>query len=619
MRPEERQLLHPPVLQHLSLLINPTSDLQSSVSLDMSEKQARKRAKIKRWLRSWVFTPLGKVRIKLINKTERKRYRSISDRELNWIVDGSYADRYPSRFYRGRNGRQLSSPARKRFLLETEDNLSLVELVFPMSTRSGSSQHQPSRPGFCDRVELAVTTVQSDYLHDPRGSWRGGEHSALGSMNPDLAELSSDGERSKSGPVCVFEVGRNVYELSAVKVMSPNLPAELSGGNQSGQSPSLYAESDGEMANFSVVEELPPQLPDLYFIHQPNPPLCCLISSALQNLLSPVPLENGICSCVKFSHSIEPSIQHLSSDMSRSSIKRAKPRMTTAEVLIRYAKKRRDAIINNRYISPYAPLQPRPLRIRKDNNVTSEPQHDVLSAIPVETSHEVTAPVHRPRYSLRRKIFHGALPPLPPSAPTSRPFSGSSIPSSSSEPARLSSQALGISSTPASSSRPATNGLPQYPDRRTSMCGGCLEGRHRPLHSHPYHRHGDNNPQSGSPPLPYPLSPRELLNRLPPGIDYVPPSLMAGPQCRHCTTRRSGIGSPPGLVGPRALNRVSVSLSDTAPDSPWAGPVGSMAFYYDSDEDLPLPVESDHAESVGPSGFEMCLIAGSAAQSRRYR
>ncbi|CDM29686.1 unnamed protein product [Penicillium roqueforti FM164] len=257
--------------------------------------------------------------------------------------------------------------------------------------------------------------------------------------------------------------------------------------------------------------------------------------------------------------------------MSRSSIKRAKPRMTTAEVLIRYAKKRRDAIINNRYISPYAPLQPRPLRIRKDYNVTSEPQHDVLSAIPVETSHEVTAPVHRPRYSLRRKIFHGALPPLPPSAPTSRPFSGSSIPSSSSEPARLSSQALGISSTPASSSRPATNGLPQYPDRRTSMCGGCLEGRHRPLHSHPYHRHGDNNPQSGR------------------------------------------------LVGPRALNRVSVSLSDTAPDSPWAGPVGSMAFYYDSDEDLPLPVESDHAESVGPSGFEMCLIAGSAAQSRRYR
>jgi hypothetical protein len=34
--------------------------------------------KIKRWLRSWVFTPLGNVKIKLINKVERKR-RSIPD------------------------------------------------------------------------------------------------------------------------------------------------------------------------------------------------------------------------------------------------------------------------------------------------------------------------------------------------------------------------------------------------------------------------------------------------------------------------------------------------------------------------------------------------------------
>ncbi|CAG8900360.1 unnamed protein product [Penicillium egyptiacum] len=559
MGPEERDPLQSPVLQHLSPLIIQSSGLRLPVALGMSErKKARKRAKIKRWLRSWVFTPLGNVRIKLINKVERKR-RSIPDWDLKRIVSGALTDRYPCRFFRDRNDLQASSP-RKRFPLET------------------------------------------DYPHDPRGSWRGDDHCVLKIMNPDMSNSSSEDEKSDElGPISVFEVDRNVYELSALGAMTPDLPAELSGEEkESGKSGSVLAESDTGMA----VEELAPQLPDLYYTHQPDPPLCCLITSALRDCSPPVLFDNGICSCADSSQSIEPVSQPTpSSDMSRSSINKAQPRMTTTEFLIRQIQRKRDAIVNNRYryISPFAPLQPRPLIIRKKCNATpANTQNDALSPIPVGTSHDVTAPVQHPPYSLRRKILHGPLPPLPSSTPTSH-------------------QAT-TSSTPRSSHSPTTGGLPQYPDRPTSMCGGCLVGRHRALHSHPYHR-CDNSLQFGNPPLPYPLSPRELT-RLPPDVDGFPTSLVAGPQCRHCSTRRSGIVSPPVLIGPRVLNRnrVSLSFSDTALDSPWAGHVGSMGFYATSTEDLPLSIESDRVdESAGSSGFEICLIAGSTAQTRRYR
>lgn len=589
-------------------------------------KKTHKRAKIKRWLRSWVFTPVGNVRIKLINKVERKR-RSIPDGELNRIVSGALTDRYLCRFFRDRNDLQVSSP-RRRSLLETEFDPSLVDLVVPMSTQPESPRHQTSRLDsgvangpLVDRVAIALATAQPKPPHDPRGSWRRDEHSVLRIMNPDLSNLSSEDEKpEESGPISVFEVDRNVYELCALRESSPALPAELSGEEtQFGQSPSvLVAKSDVGMAGLPGIEELAFQVPDLYFIHQPDPPLCCLISSALRDSSSSVLFENGICSCVHASHGVEPVIQHMSSSMSRSSIKSANSQISTMDFFIRQTQRKRDIILKNRYISPYVPLQPRPLIIRKKCSVTLEKTgNDVLPPVPVETPNDVTAPVQRPPYSLRRKIQHGPLPPLPHSTP-----SASSISSSSSEPAKPSSRPPGISSTTpsASASASATPGdLPQYPDRPTSMCGGCLAGRHRSLHSHPYHRRGDNSLQFGNPPLPYPLSPREPT-RLSAGIDGLPTSLRAGPQCRHCTTRQSGVVSPPVLVGPRGLNRVSVSFSDTAPDSPWAGPVGPMGFYAESADDLPLPVESDRiAESVGSSGLEMCLIAGSAAQSRRYR
>lgn len=143
MRPEEQASLHSPVLQHLSLLINPSSELRSPIALSMSEKRkARKRSRIKRWLRSWVFTPLGYVRIKLINKIERKR-RSISDCELRRIVSDALTDRYPSRFFRDRND-QVSTPVR-RSLLENEFDLSPVDLFGPRSEQSGNLRHQSFR------------------------------------------------------------------------------------------------------------------------------------------------------------------------------------------------------------------------------------------------------------------------------------------------------------------------------------------------------------------------------------------------------------------------------------------------------------------------------------------
>ncbi|KAJ6185410.1 hypothetical protein N7519_006711 [Penicillium mononematosum] len=498
------------------------------------KKKGRKRSKIKRWLRSWVFTPLGNVKIKLINKVERKR-RSIPDWDFKRIVSGALTDRYPCRFFRGRNDRQASSPGKS-------------------------------------------VSPETDYPHNPGGSWRGDEHCVLRIMNPDMSVSSSeDGKSGELGPISVFQVDRNVYELSALEAMSPDLPAELSGEEkQRGQSHSVLAESDVGMVNLSV-EELAPLLPALYFIHQPDPPLCCLITAALRDCSSPVLFENGICSYAHSSHGIEPVIQHIpSSDMPRSSIKRAQPRMTATEFLIRQTQRKGDAIVNNRYISPFAPLR-QPLITRKKCNVIAIKRNDAL---------------------LRRKILNGPLPPL--SSSTS-----------------CSNQAT-TSSTPRSSPSPAIDDLPQYPDRPTSMCGGCLAGRHRALHSHPYYR-GDNSAQFGNPPLPYPLSPREL-SRLEIDVDGFPTSLRAGPQCRHCSTRRSGLISPPVLVGPRALNRVSSSFSDTAPGSPLAGPVGDNSLYATSAGDLTLVIDTDRIyESVGSSGLEMCLIAGSAAQKRRYR
>ncbi|KGO48857.1 hypothetical protein PEX1_038990 [Penicillium expansum] len=362
----------------------------------MSErKKTRKRSKIKRWLRSWVFTPLGNVRIKLINKVERKR-RSISDCELNRIVSGALTDRYPSRFFRDRND-HTSIPVR-RSLLENEFDISLVDLVEPIPDQSGNPQQRSSRldlgvgnDPLVDGGELAVPTAQPK-SHDTRGSWRGDERSVLRIMNPDVSELSSEDEKAEeSGAISVIEVNRNVYELSALGEMSPDLPTELSGEEkQSRQSCPILVESDFHMANPLVIAELAPQLPDLYFIHQPDPPLCCLIISTLQDSSSPVLFEGGVCSGEHSSHGPKPVIQRPLSDMS---IKRANPQMNTMEFLIRQTQRKRNAIVKNRYISPFVPLQPRPLRVRKSCDITpTNTQNDVLSPIPAETSRDVTAP-----------------------------------------------------------------------------------------------------------------------------------------------------------------------------------------------------------------------------------
>ncbi|KAJ5958113.1 uncharacterized protein N7479_005263 [Penicillium vulpinum] len=617
MRPDETDPLQHPALELPSLLITLGSELRSPVALGMSEKKkARKRAKVKRWVRSWVFTPLGKVRIKLVSKIERTRRRSIPDYELHRIVSGALTDRYPSRAFRDRSDLKGSTP-RRMSIFSTESNQSLVNLV-PMSTKSASPRDKSSRLDvdvangpLVNKVEIADATAQSKSPNDPRGSWRGDENSVLRIMNPDFYELSSGEEKSEgSDRISVFEVDSNVYELSAIA--SPDLPAELSGEEQQlGNSRSSSVRPNDGMDNLPVIEELAPQIPDLCFIHQPDPTLCCLVTSALRDSSSPVLFEDGICSCAHASKCDDPVIQHMpSSDMSLSTtITRANPpKITTEEVLLRHTYNKQNAILSTRHIS--LNVVPRTFIVRKACNVAlNQTQNDALLPSPVETSHVVTTPV-RPSYSLRRKIQHGPLPPLPPSTSTSHLPRTSSARSSG--PANPNSQPPGISSTTHSPSASATPvDLPQYPDRPTSMCNSCLAGRHRPLYSHPYRC---RSLQFGNAPLPYPLSPRESI---PSGSDSLPASLRSGPQCRHCTTRQSGIISLPVLVGPRPLSRISESFSDTSPDSPWVGPVGHMAFYAGSAEDFPLHIEPDRRGDL--CGFEMCLIAGSAAQHRRYR
>ncbi|KAJ5517763.1 hypothetical protein N7453_000185 [Penicillium expansum] len=561
----------------------------------MSErKKTRKRSKIKRWLRSWVFTPLGNVRIKLINKVERKG-RSISDCELNQIVSGALTDRYPSRFFRDRND-HTSIPVR-RSLLENEFDISLVDLVEPISDQSGNPQQRSSRldlgvgnDPLVNGGELAVPTAQPK-SHDTRGSWRGDERSVLRIMNPDVSELSSEDEKAEeSGAISVIEVDRNVYELSALGSMSPDLPTELSGEEkQSGQSRPILVESDFHMANPLVIAELAPQLPDLYFIHQPDPPLCCLITSALQDSSSPVLFESGVCSGEHSSHGPKPVIQRPLSDMS---IKRANPQMNTMEFLIRQTQRKRNAIVKNRYISPFVPLQPRPLRVRKSCDITpTNTQNDVLSPIPAETSRDVTAPVQRPPYSLRRKIQHGPLPPLPRSSHSSATFS-------SSGPAKPSSQLPGISSTTPQDGTVLSTAIHIIAAVATAH---NLESLRCHTHLPP-----ENQPTSH--------------------LAWIVYQLRSGLAHSAGTVRpvRSGVISPPVVVGPRlrprALDRVSASFSDAAPDSRWAGPEGPRGFYAVSEDGLSLSVETDrNDQSVGSSGLELCLIAGSTAQTRRYR
>ncbi|KAJ5837037.1 hypothetical protein N7447_003063 [Penicillium robsamsonii] len=589
----------------------------------MSErKKARRRLKVKRWLRSWVFTPLGNVRIKLINKIERKRYRIVPDSEVNRIVFDALNDRYPSHFFRHRSDSQVSSPRRSVF--SNKDNTMLDEWL--MTTPAESPRQQSSNLDvdvvngpLIDRIALPEATKPK--YPDPRGSWQGDDHSALRLVNPDLSVLSCDGEKSESDPVSVFEIHKNVYELSAVREMSPAIPAELSGEMQYEQFRSSFADVSFGMATLPVIEDLPPQLPDLYFARHPDPRLCCLITSALCNCNPPVLFENGICLCADSPQSDDPVIPHTpSSGMSRSSIRRAKARASTAEVLIRHTHNKRNSILNNWHIP--SNVIPRPLKIRKAcSAILHNSQNDALLSIPEDTTHEVTTPVHYRPYSLSRKIQHGPLPPLPPATPTSHLPSTSSTPSSAAKP---SSRPSGISSTTHSSPAAASSDVPQHPDRPTSICGSCLAGRHRALRSHPYHHRGDNSPHLVNR-LPYQHSPREQTG-LQTHSDSLPSSLRPGPRCGHCRARRSGVISPAELVSPRslhgsrALNRVSITFSDIAPNSSWAGPVGHMGFYAPSDEDLPLRVETDLIdENVDPSGWEMCLSAGSAAQNRRYR
>ncbi|OQE35420.1 hypothetical protein PENCOP_c013G08383 [Penicillium coprophilum] len=595
----------------------------------MSErKKARKRVKVKRWLRSWVFTPLGNVRIKLINKVERKRCRIVPDCELNRIVFDALNDRYSSRFFRHRSDSQVSSP-RRRSLFSDEDNAMLDRSL--MSSSSESSQSQSPKLDMdvvngplVDRIALAEATTKPQYP-DPRGSWRGDGHSALRIINPDLPVLSSDGKSEETDSISVFEVHRNVFELSAVKEMSPGVPAELGGERtQSEQLLSAFAEFSFGMANFPVIEDLPPQLPELYFTQHPDPRLCCLITSALRDCTSPALSKNCLCLFADAQQHVDSVIRHEpSSDMSRSSIRRANPRKPSAEALIRHTYNKQNPILSNWHFSPN--VIPRPLVIRKACSVIfNNTQNDTLLSIPEDTTHDVTTPLHHRPYSLSRKIQHGPLPPLPPATSTSHLPSTSSAPSSS-PTAKAGSQPPGISSTTHSSPVSAPPDVPQYPNRPASMCGGCLAGRHRALRSHPYRHRGDKSPQLGNPSIPYQLNPHGLTH-LPTRSDSLPSSLRAGPQCRHCRARGSGTTSPPVLIipqaahGSRALNRISISLSDLAPDSPWAGPVGNMGFYAPSEEDLPLRIETDLIdENVDPSGWEMCLSAGSAAQNRRYR
>lgn len=470
--------------------------LRDPVALDMSEqRKPRKRSKFKRWLRSWVFMPLGNVKIKLINKVERKRYQSISDSELKRIVFDALTDRYPTRYFRHRSNASSSS---RTSLFSNEYILSVVDLGIPNSPKRKKRQPERSvgrrKENFhCmanrrQKVTLAVATLQPHQHIDPRRSWRGelNGSSVLRVMNPDLPSYPVSEEKGLETSNINFTFGskRIAYELPVIVVTDPDLHSELISEKKVIEHPGIT----GRVSRL-VIGDVAPQIPGLYFIDRPDPPLSCLITQALRTSSSSVLSEPGICSCSSTVHSPNTKNQYISqmtTAMSQSSITHGQlPKSAKGNATNRVHRKR-NAFQINRAKGSEAGVQPPPSTICKDGTAFLEKiNNSPLPALPVDASHDAPVPAPLP-YNLHYKLQHGALPALPSLVSTDSP---------------------GIASTCVSSYEPETPiDIPPDGDRSPPLYRGWREtqAKRRALHSHPYQPSGTTSLETETSLLPYP-------------------------------------------------------------------------------------------------------------------
>ncbi|KAJ5795244.1 hypothetical protein N7457_001843 [Penicillium paradoxum] len=454
----------------------------------MSEpKKLRKRCKAKRWLRSWVFTPFGNVKIKLIHKIERRRSQNIPDSDLKRIVLDALSDRYPTRHFRGRN-ESISTPGRMSPFSD-EYSLSVVDLESSISSRRNEGQQEHScRWRRCndqpERVTLAVATLQPHHRIDPRNTWRGDFDgpTVLQVMNPDFSSDSSseDHNSPKAQIIHTYETEHILCEPPAIVVTSPEFRSEIL--SEDGQLKQLRTD---ENVSHPFIATVTPCVPGLYFIDRPDPPLSCLITQALRDSNSPIVAQKGICSCspsAHLSHSID--FDMFSVDMSPSSIIHSRLPKSATENIMNRAYRKQDTFLMHRAKVSDADLRPRPLNIRK-GALQEKIRNGTLQPLPINTSHGAIAHA-KPPYNLYHKIHHGS-PSLPPST--------------SDQPR--------ITSTCVSSYEPTTpSDLQLGGYRPSSLCNNWVEAqaRYHAFYTHPSQFSGLRGPQGGSRPPGYPVA-----------------------------------------------------------------------------------------------------------------
>ncbi|KAJ5146454.1 uncharacterized protein N7515_001018 [Penicillium bovifimosum] len=369
----------------------------------------RRRSVAKRWLRSWVFTPLGSVKIKLINKIERKRYRSVPDTELKRMVLDALIDRYPTRHFRDHSRVGTLSSGRTS-MINDEYNLSVLELGLMSRERKARFPDRSFRweKGTCHRakqvkaVTLAVATVQP-HQRDRRSSWRGelNEPSKLRVLNPDLPPSSSE-EVEHSSLSSTSETESFPVELPVIVLTTPDSPQQHFSNDSQFEQPETISSSGVDLSSRPVIAELDaaPRLPDLDFIDRPTMPLCCSITQALRYSKSSIHFEQGVCSC---STSVQLDTSDLCQLLSTFTNNHELPDSVTED--------------SSRKHTTRDESWPQPLKISKSQDCLRDKlRNGPLPPLPVSVDQhhdaDATSPTVRP-YSLRYKVKHGSLPPLP--------------------------------------------------------------------------------------------------------------------------------------------------------------------------------------------------------------
>ncbi|KAJ5563019.1 hypothetical protein N7461_001780 [Penicillium sp. DV-2018c] len=557
----------------------------------------RRRSVAKRWLRSWVFTPLGNVKIKLINKIERKRYRSIPDAELKKMVLDALTDHYPNRRFRNDSRAGTLSSGRTSIINDVY-NLSVLELGLMSPGRKDRLPERSFRwgKGICPRtkqvkaVTLAVATVQPQ---DGRSSWgRGVNEPVLRVLNPDWPSSGSEGSVENPSLILASKTESSPVELPVIALTTPDAQQpHLSNEDALFAQPETILSSGVDRSSRPVVAAVDavPRLPDLYFVSRPTMPLCCSITQTLRYSNSAMLFEQGVCSC---STSLPADI---SSDL--------------CDLLSTFT-------INNREL-PDSPTKdspsrrhrtrdaswPQPLKISKSQDCLRDKiQNGPLPPLPARPHHQhherdAASPTAQP-YNLRYKVQHGSLPPLP---------------RHDSHFTELSQLLSGAPSSPEPDTVPEPDTSSDLPSRELALSGPASSARFSWASSQTeinvqqstHASLGSSNRQTTS--LSFPHQP-------PPGdrtqhrhtIEDLPPSLRVGPQSGQW--QQDTVSQLPD-------DSASGPLVDRPPTSA-VGPLWSAGSL---EAMLAVPV-FDYYISIQPLlDVALCFGAGAVAKARRRR